>query len=98
MENLAIWPNSSEKVSVIFHLVDFNDTMPRPARFCLCRLEDMADRLSAWPQREPLYCMHIHLKNAIWSFVLPPKAAGAFRYGFRTGGGGLYRMRRMLFG
>ena len=31
-----IVPKSSEKVSVIFHFVDFNDTMPRPARFSLC--------------------------------------------------------------
>ena len=83
-----IIPKSSEKVSVIFHLVDFNDTMPRPARFSLCSWENMADRLSAWTPREPLYCTHIDLKNAFWSFVLPPKAARAFRFGFRPGGGG----------
>ena len=83
-----IIPKSSEKVSVIFHLVDFNDTMPRPARFSLCSWEEMTDRLSAWPRREPLYCTHIDLKNAFWSFVLPPKAARAFRFGFRPGGGG----------
>ena len=95
-----IIPKSSEKVSVIFHLVDFNDTMPRPARFSLCSWENMADRLSAWPPREPLYCTHIDLKNAFWSFVLPPKAARAFRFAFRPGGGArvMYRMRRMLFG
>ena len=29
-------PKWSEKVLVIFHLVEFNDTMPRPARFSLC--------------------------------------------------------------
>ena len=95
-----IIPKSSEKVSVIFHLVDFNDTMPRPARFSLCSWENMADRLSAWPPREPLFCTHIDLKNAFWSFVLPPKASGAFRFGFRPGGGArvMYRMRRMPFG
>ena len=71
-----IIPKSSEKVSVIFHLVDFNNTMPRPARFSLCSWEDMADRLNACPQREPLYCTHIGLKNPFRSFVLPPKAAG----------------------
>ena len=59
-----IFPKSSETVSVIFHLVDFNSTMPRPARFTSCNWEDMADRLSAWPQHEFLYCMHVDLKNA----------------------------------
>ena len=84
-----IIPKSSEKVSVIFHLVDINHTMPRPARFLLCSWQNMADRLNAWPPREPLYCTHIGLKNAaFWSFVLPPKAARAFRFGFRPGGGG----------
>ena len=82
-----IIPKSSEKVSVIFHLVDFNDTMPRPARFSLCSWENMADRLSAWPPQEPLFCTHIDLKNKFWSFVLPPKASGAFRFDFRPGGG-----------
>ena len=85
------WPfiitKSLEKVSVIFHLVDFNDTMPRPARFSLCSWEDMADRLIAWHQREPLYCMHTDLKNAFWLFVLPLKASGAFRFDFRPRGG-----------
>ena len=95
-----IIPKSSEKVSVTFHLVDFNDTMPRPARFSLCRWENMADRLSAWPRREPLFCTHIDLKIAFWLFVLPPKASRAFRFGFRPGGGArvVYRMRRMPFG
>ena len=95
-----IIPKSLEKVSVIFHLVDFNDTMPRPARFSLCGWENMADHLSVWPPREPLYCTHMDLKNAFWSFVLPPKAARAFRFGFRPGGGArvMYRMRRMPFG
>ena len=77
-----IIPKSLEKVSVIFHLVDFNDTMPQSARFSLCNWENMADRLSAWPQREPIYCTHTDLKNALWSFVLAPKAAGAFQFGF----------------
>ena len=95
-----IIPKSSEKVSVIFHLVDFNDTMPRPARFSLCSRENMPDRLSAWPPREPLFCTHIDLKNTLWSFALPPKASRAFRFGFRPGGGPrvVYRMRRMPFG
>ena len=95
-----IIPKSSDKVSVIFHLVGFNNTMPRSARFSLCSWENMADRLSAWPPREPLYCTHIDLKNAFWSFVWPPKAARAFRLGFRPGGGArvIYRMRRMPFG
>ena len=81
-----IIPKSSEKVSVIFHLADFNDTMPRPACFSLCSLENMADRLSAWPPRETLFCTHIDLKKSFWSFVLPPKAWRAFRFGFRPGG------------
>ena len=98
------WPfiirKSSEKVSVIFHLVDFNDTMPRPARFSLCSWENMADRLNVWPPREPVYCTHIDLKNAFWSFVLPPKAARAFLFCFRPGGGArvMYGMCRMPFG
>ena len=85
------WPfiilKSSEKVSVIFHLVDFNDTMPHPARFSLCSLENIADRLNAWPPREPLYCTHIDLKNAFWLFVLPPKAARGFGLVFGQEGG-----------
>ena len=95
-----IIPKSSEKVSVIFHLVDFNDTMPRPALFSSCSWENMADRLSAWPPREPLYCMHIDLKNTFWSFVLLPKAARAFLFGLRLGGRArvMDRMRRMPFG
>ena len=88
-----IIPKSLGKVSVIFHLVDFNDTMPR---FSLCSWEDMANRLSAWPQHEPLYCTHIDLKNAFWSFVLPPKAVGAFWFGFQPGGGGLGHVSHAL--
>ena len=75
-------PKSSEKVLVIFHLVDFNNTMPRPSGFSLCSWENMADRLSARPPREPLYWTHIDLKNAFWSFVLPRKVARAFQFGF----------------
>ena len=75
-------PKTSKEVLAIFHLVDFNDTMPCRGHFSLCSWEDMADRLSAWPQHAPLYCTHIDF----WSFVLPATAAGAFRLGFRPGG------------
>ena len=42
-----IIPKSSEKVWITFHLVDFNDTMPRPARFSLCSWEDMPQCLAS---------------------------------------------------
>ena len=76
---------------MIFHLVDFNDTMPCPARFSLFIWKDMADRQSAWPQHEPLYCTHIDFKTAFWSF-----GTGVWVW-LSARGGVMYRMCRMPF-
>ena len=41
-------PKSSEKVSMIFHLMDFNEVLPPPPpppRFSSCSWEQVADRL-----------------------------------------------------
>ena len=40
---MFVIPKSNEKVSLIFHLVDLNDTQPQPARFTLAGWKKVAE-------------------------------------------------------
>ena len=55
-------PKSSEKV---------NQDGAKPPTFRLDFWEDLARALSRIPPREPLFAVHIDLKNPFWSFRLP---------------------------
>ena len=57
----------------------------KPLTFRLKALEDLARALSRIPPGEPLFAVHVDLKNAFWFFRLPPPACRIF--GFRPGPG-----------
>ena len=50
----------------------------KPPTFRLEPWEDLARSLSAFPPDVDLYGVHIDLKNAFWSFCLPPEARRIF--------------------
>ena len=52
----------------------------KPPAFWLDSWEDLARSLSAFPPDVDLYGVHIDLKNAFWSFCLPPEARRIFRF------------------
>ena len=52
----------------------------KPPTFGLDSWEDLARSLSAFPPDVDLYGVHIDLKNALWSFCLPPEARRIFRF------------------
>ena len=84
-------PKSSEKVSLILSCVKINKSDgAKPPTFRLDSWEDLARSLSAFPPDMGLYGLHIDLKNAFWSFCLPPGARQIFRFrpapGAPTGG------------
>ena len=57
-------PKNTEKVSLIFDLVDFNDGLKKPASFSLDGWEQISRKLAEPPADRPLYCTHVDLKNA----------------------------------
>ena len=61
---LLVIPKSSEKVSLISHLGDLNDTQPRPPHFMLAGWEKVAGLLADYPAHGPIFCTHVDLKNA----------------------------------
>ena len=74
-------PKSSEKVSLILSCVKINKSDgANPPAFRLDSWEDLARSLSAFPPDVGLYGLHIDLKNAFWSFCLPPGARQIFRF------------------
>ena len=71
-------PKSTEKVSLIFNLVEFNESLHKPLSFSLDGWEQISRRLAEWPADRPLFCTHVNLKNAFWSFKLPRRHERAF--------------------
>ena len=73
-------PKSTKKLLMIFHLVDFNEVLLQspPPGFSLCSSKQLADRLCSWPSDALLFCTHVDLKNAFWSFVLPRRRRKVF--------------------
>ena len=73
-------PKSCEKVSLILSRVKQNkQDGVKPLTFKLDSWEDLARTLSRIPPREPPFVVHIDLKNAFWSFRLPPPPPRARR-------------------
>ena len=74
-------PKSSEKVSLILSCIKINKSDgAKPPTYRLDSWEDLARSLSAFPLDVDFYGVHIHLKNAFWSFCLPPEARRIFRF------------------
>ena len=65
--NATCWPftipKTTEKVSLIFNLVDLNEGLQRPALFSLDGWEQISQKLAEWPADRPLFCTHVDLKN-----------------------------------
>ena len=94
-----IIPKTAEKVSLMFNLVDLNGGLRRPASFSLDGWEQISRKLAEWPADRPLFCTHVDLKNAFWSFTLPRRHVRAFRFRLRwEGEDGIFCMSRMPFG
>ena len=68
---------------LIFNLVDLNEGLQRPASFSLDGWEQISRKLAEWLADRPLFCTHVDLKNAFWSFTLPQRHARAFRFRLR---------------
>ena len=64
-------PKSTEKMSLVFNLVEFNESLHKPLSFSLDGWEQISKKLADWPADRPLFCTHVDLKNAFWSFKLP---------------------------
>ena len=75
-----IIPKTTEKVSLIFILVDLNEGLQRPASFSLDGWQQILRKLAEWPADRPLFCTHVDCKIAFWSFTLPRQHARAFRF------------------
>ena len=58
-----IIPKTTEKVSLIFNLVDLNEGLPRPASFSLDGWELISRTLAEWPADRPLLCTHVDVKT-----------------------------------
>ena len=92
-------PKSTEKGSLIFNLVEFNESLHKPLSFSLDGWEQISQRLAEWPADRPLFCTHVDLKNAFWSFKLPRRHERAFRFRVRWEGvERVFCMSRMPFG
>ena len=92
-------PKSTEKVSLIFNLVEFNESLHKPLSFSLDGWEQISKKLADWPANRPLFCTHVDLKNAFWSFKLPRRHERAFRFRMRWEGvERVFCMSRMPFG
>ena len=89
----------TEKVSLIFNLVAFNENLHKPLSFSLDGWEQISKKLADWPADRPLFCTHVDLKNAFWSFKLPRRHERAFRFRMRWEGvERVFCMSRMPFG
>ena len=73
-------PKSSEKFSLILSCVKHNERDGSvPPTFWLDSWEDLVRALSRIPPGQPLFVVHIDLKNAVRSFRLPPQVRRIFR-------------------
>ena len=81
-----IIPESSEKVSLILSYLGMNERIEDPLTFQLPSCEGIAQLLASTPWSCPLYCTHVDLTSAFWSFRLPPAMRTAFRFRARPGG------------
>ena len=92
-----IIPKSSEKVSLIMSCLGMNEQIGDPPTFQLPSWEGIAQLLAATPQCRRLFCAHVDLTNAFWSFRLPPQMRAAFRFRDRLGGQ-VFALDRLPFG
>ena len=94
-----IMTKTTEKVSLIFNLVDSNEGVQKPASFSLDGWEQILHKLADWPVDRLLFCTHVDLKNALWCLTLPRRHARAFRFRLRwEGEDRIFCMSWMFFG
>ena len=92
-----IIPKSSEKVSLILSSLGMNERIGDPPTFQLPSWEGIARMLATTPRSQRLFCTHVDLTNAFWSFCPPPKMRAAFRFQDRPGGQ-VFALDRLPFG
>ena len=63
-----------------------NERIGDPPTFQLPSWEGIAQLLAATPRSRRLFCTHVDLTNAFWSFRLPPQMRVAVRFRDRLGG------------
>ena len=92
-------PKTTEKVSLIFNLVDLNEGLQRPASLSLDGWEQISRKLAEWPAERPLFCTHVDLKNAFQSFTLLWRYARTIHFRLRwEGEDRIFCMSWMPFG
>ena len=75
-----------------------NEGLQRPASFSLDGWEQIWRKLAQWPADRPMFCTHVHLKNAFWSCTLPRQHGRGFRFHLRwQGDNRILCMSRMPF-
>ena len=74
-------PKSTEKVSLIFNLVEFNESLHKPLSFSLDAREQISKKLADWPADRPLFCTHVDLKNAFGVLSCQDGTRGPFGSG-----------------
>ena len=92
-----IIPKSSEKVSLILSCLGMNERIEDPPTLQLPSWEGNARLLASTPRSRPLYCTHVDLTNAFWSFRLPPAMRTAFWFRARPSGQ-VFAVDRLPFG
>ena len=74
-----------------------NERISDPPTFQLPSWEGIARLLAATPRSRHLFCTHVDLTNAFWSFRLPTEMRVAFRFRSRPGGQ-VFAVDRLPFG
>ena len=92
-----IIPKISKKVSLILSCLGMNERIGDPPTFHLPSWEGMAQILANTPRSRRLFCTHVDLTNAFWSFRLPLEMRVAFRFRDRPGGQ-VFALDRLPFG
>ena len=92
-----IIPKSSEKVSLILSCLGMNEQIGDPPTFHLPSWEGIAQLLATTLRSQRLFCTHVDLTNAFWSFRPPQEMRAAFRFRDRPGGQ-VFALDRLPFG
>ena len=93
-----IIPKTTEKVLLIFNLVDLNEGLKKAASFSLDRWEQILQKLAEWAADRPLFCTHVNLKTRSGVLHCHGGMRGAFRFRVRwEGEDRIFCMSRMPF-
>ena len=94
-----IIPKTTEKVPLIFSLVDLKEGLQKFAAFSLDGWEKISHKMAEWPADRPFLCRHVDLKDVSWSSLLRRRHAKDFRFHLRwEGEDRIFCMSRISFG